>query len=176
MCSIRRRACRARGEHAGDSGDHDAADAEVPREIDACTPPLPPNAISVEVARILAALNRHRADRARHVGVGDRRMPCAASATDSLRGRATCASIAFSLTAPVDRERTAGQRTRVDESRAPYWRRSRSAARCRGRSRPAPGRRPRFRPDDQQAALVDAAIEPPPAPTSAISIAGTLSI
>ena len=61
----------SRGEHAGDRTDQDAADAEEPRDIDRMQRPAAAEGHQREVARILAALDRHRADRARHVDVGD---------------------------------------------------------------------------------------------------------
>ena len=110
----------------------------------ACSGPPPPNAIS---ARSRGSLPRStvtaRIARAM-LTLATWRMPCAASSTASLSGRATCALHRALRQRGVHRERTAGERARVEKAQHHVGVGDGRLLACRGRSRPAPDRRPRF--------------------------------
>ena len=164
-------------EHAGQRRDDDPGDAELAGEVERMDAAIAAERHQREIARIAAALDGDGADGTRHVDVGH--------GADAVRGIGDiepervvrgAGAIACSLSALSIPRRAAGQAARIDEAQHDIGvghGRPVVAEAVAGGTRNRAGR---LRTDHQQTALVDAAIDPPPAPTSAMSIAGTLSM
>ncbi len=177
-CAQYRRQHAERAENARHRRHHDARNAQLTREIRRMHAPLPPNAINVR-SRGSRPRSTVTARTARAiVALATARMPCAASSrvgVERVADMGTDGSLAFSLL--IDIEIAARQRRGVDEAEHNIGIRH-----CRPFVAEPIAGRPRngasgLRADDQQAALVDAGNGAAAGvSTSAISIAGTLSI
>ena len=107
-----------------------------------CTGPAPPSDDQRELARVVAALDRHEPDLVGHAridhAVDARRRGDRVQAERLAPTAATARSAAATSSGSARRRSAPGS-----DSRAGGWRRSPSPARRRGRSRPAPARRRR---------------------------------